>query len=64
MRELEKPLESDAAPDVGGLPGLNKFYLDLTPYVNVSYWEKITAPLCLGTENLRVIMESMAGKLS
>ena len=41
--QLENLLESDAAPDVArvtNLGGLNKFYLDLTPYVNVSYWEK------------------------
>ena len=41
--QLENLLESDAAPDVArvtNLGGLNKFYLDLTPYVDVSYWEK------------------------
>ena len=41
--QLENELESDAAPDVArvtNLGGLNKFYLDLTPYVDVSYWEK------------------------
>ena len=41
--QLENLLESDAAPDVArvtNLGGLNKFYLDLTPYVDASYWEK------------------------
>tara|TARA_B100001971_G_scaffold39492_1_gene34551 strand:+ start:376 stop:1671 length:1296 start_codon:yes stop_codon:yes gene_type:complete len=40
--QLENQLESDAAPDlarVTNLGGLNKFYLDLKPYVDSSYWE-------------------------
>ena len=40
--QLEKQLESGAAPDlarVTNLGGLNKFYLDLKPYVDNSYWE-------------------------
>ena len=40
--QLENQLESGAAPDlarVTNLGGLNKFYLDLKPYVDSSYWE-------------------------
>ncbi len=40
--QQENQLESDAAPDVArvtNLGGLNKFYLDLKPYVDSSYWE-------------------------
>ena len=40
--QLENQLESGAAPDlarVTNLGGLNKFYLDLKPYVDNSYWE-------------------------
>ena len=40
--QLENLLESGAAPDVArvtNLGGLNKFYLDLTPYVDSAAWE-------------------------
>lgn len=41
--QLENQLQTDAAPDVArvtNLGGLNKYYLDLTPYVDAGYWEE------------------------
>lgn len=41
--QLENQLQTGAAPDVArvtNLGGLNKFYLDLSPYVDVAAWEK------------------------
>jgi len=40
--QLENQLQTDAAPDVArvtNLGGLNQYYLDLTPYVDATYWE-------------------------
>ena len=41
--QLENQLQSGSGPDVArvtNLGGLNKYYLDLTPYVDAGYWEK------------------------
>ena len=41
--QFESQLQTDAAPDlarVTNLGGLNKYYLDLTPHVDVAAWEK------------------------
>ena len=41
--QLENQLQTDAAPDVArvtNLGGLNKYYLDLSPYVDNAAWEK------------------------
>lgn len=40
--QLENQLQTDAAPDVAritNLGGLNQYYLDLSPYVDVDAWE-------------------------
>ena len=41
--QLENQLQTDAAPDVArvtNLGGLNQYYLDLSPYVDGTYWEE------------------------
>lgn len=41
--QLENQLQTGAAPDVAritNLGGLNRYYLDLTPYVDAAAWEK------------------------
>ena len=41
--QLENQLQSGSGPDVArvtNLGGLNKYYLDLAPYVDAGYWEK------------------------
>ena len=41
--QLENQLQTDAAPDVArvtNLGGLNQYYLDLAPYVDVAYFEE------------------------
>ena len=41
--QLENQLQSGSGPDVArvtDLGGLNKYYLDLKPYVDVDYWEE------------------------
>ena len=65
--QLENQLESGAAPDlarVTNLGGLNKFYLDLKPYVDNSYWETNYGQLYLGIESQQEMMEFMVGRLN
>jgi alpha-1,4-digalacturonate transport system substrate-binding protein len=45
--QLETRLQSGQGPDmarVTSLPGLNRYYLDLRPYVDASYWETNFGP--------------------
>jgi len=65
--QLENQLEAGAAPDVAritNLGGLNKYYLDLAPYVDSAAWEKIMVQHCHGIESHLATMEFTVGKLS